>query len=138
VTRRAQAGADVIICGQVASTAVGASGPTDRARWATPRRPAVTTFLSPGYLKSKTTQIERDAGVPVTGPEETVRQVAKAAMLSDEIADAILGRFILGGQLTVGGVMQAVTSVAQTIDDADVASDLEAQALRVMDLAAQM
>ena len=32
--------------------------------------------------------------------------------------------------------MQAVTSVAQTLDDADAAHDLEAQALRVLDLAA--
>ena len=48
-----------------------------------------------------------------------------------------LTHFIRGGQLTAGGVMQAVTSVAQTLDDADAASDLEAQALRVMELAAQ-
>jgi hypothetical protein len=48
-----------------------------------------------------------------------------------------LAHFIRGGQLTAGGVMQAVTSVAQTLDDADTAADLEAQALRVMDLAAQ-
>ena len=48
-----------------------------------------------------------------------------------------LAHFIRGGQLTAGGVMQAVTSVAQTLDDADTAADLESQALRVMDLAAQ-
>jgi hypothetical protein len=34
-------------------------------------------------------------------------------------------------------VLHAVTSVVQTLDDADTAADLEAQALRVMDLAAQ-
>jgi hypothetical protein len=100
-------------------------------------RDAVATFLSLGYLQDKITDIERNAGVPVTHPEETVRLVAKAAKFSDEMADAILGHFIRGGQLTAGGVMQAVTSVAQTLDDADDASDLEAQALRVMDLAAQ-
>jgi hypothetical protein len=32
--------------------------------------------------------------------------------------------------------MQAVTSVAQTLDDADAAHDLETQAVRVLDLAA--
>jgi hypothetical protein len=83
-------------------------------------------------------EIERTAGVPVTHPEETIRQVAKAARFSDELADAILAHFIRGGQLTAGGVMQAVTSVAQTLDDADTATDLEAQALRVMELAAQL
>ena len=99
-------------------------------------RDAVATFLSTGYLLDKIAQIERTAGMPVTHPDQTVRQVAKAAKFSDEMADAILAHFIRGGQLTAGGVMQAVTSVAQTLDDADAAHDLEAQALRVLDLAA--
>ena len=99
-------------------------------------RDAVATFLSTGYLLAKVTEIERKAGVPVSHPESTVRQVAKAAKFSDEMADPILAHFIRGGQLTAGGVMQAVTSVAQTLDDADTAHDLEAQALRVLDLAA--
>ena len=92
-------------------------------------RDAVATFLSPQYLQSKVAQIEHKAGVPVRHPEETVRQVAKAAKFSDDMADAILAHFIRGGQLTAGGVMQAVTSVAQTLDDADTAHDLEAHAL---------
>ncbi len=99
-------------------------------------RDAVATFLSTGYLLDKIAQLERKAGVPVTHPDQTVRQVAKAAKFSDEILDAILGHVIRGGQLTAGGVMQAVTSVAQTLDDADAAHDLEAQAVRVLDLAA--
>ncbi len=101
-------------------------------------RDAVATFLSPQYLQAKVTDIERKAGAPVRHPEDTVRQVAKAAKFSDDMADAILAYFIRGGQLTAGGVMQAVTSVAQTLDDADTAHDLEAQALRVMDLATQI
>jgi hypothetical protein len=99
-------------------------------------RDAVSTFLSPGYLLAKITEIQRNAGVPVRRPEETVRQVAKAVKFSDEMADAILGHFVRAGQLTAGGVMHAVTSVAQTLDDADTAHDLETQALRVMELAA--
>jgi hypothetical protein len=100
-------------------------------------RDAVTTFLSHRYLQDKITEIERRSGAPVTDPEETIRQVAKAARFSDEVTDSILAHFIRGGQLTAGGILQAVTSVAQTLDDADTASDLEAQALRVMDLAAR-
>jgi hypothetical protein len=99
-------------------------------------RDAVATFLSAGYLKAKIGDLERKAGVPVTHPELAVQRVAKAAKFSDEMTDAILGHFIRGGQLTAGGVMQAVTSVAQTLDDADAAHDLEAQAVRVLDLAA--
>ena len=105
-------------------------------------RDAVATFLSPAYLspaylQAKVTEIERTAGTTVTRPEDTVRLAAKTAKFSDEVTDSILAHFIRGGQLTAGGVMQAVTSVAQTLDDADAAADLEAQALRVMDLAAQ-
>jgi hypothetical protein len=54
------------------------------------------------------------------------------------MADAILAHLIRGGQLTARGVMQAVTSVAQTLDDADTAHDLEAHAFRAMDLAARV
>jgi hypothetical protein len=99
-------------------------------------RDAVATFLSVNYLKAKITDLERKAGMRVTYPEQTVQRVAKAAKFSDEMTDAILGHFIRGGQLTAGGVMQAVTSVAQTLDDADAAHDLEAQAVRVLDLVA--
>src|ERR1700761_2243761 len=97
-------------------------------------RDAVATFLSPDYLMATIAGLERRAGVPVTHPDRTVRMVAKAAKFSDQTADAILGHFIRGGQLTAGGVMQAVTSVAQTLDDADAAHELEAQALTVLDL----
>ncbi len=47
-----------------------------------------------------------------------------------------LAHFIKGGSLTAGGVMHAVTSVAQTLPDADAAHGLESQALRVLSLAA--
>ena len=100
-------------------------------------RDAVATFLSPDYLRAAVTGIERKAGMPIRHPQEVVRHVAKAAKFSDDMSDAILSHFIRGGQLTAGGVMQAVTSVAQTLDDADTAHDLEAQALKVMDLTAQ-
>jgi len=99
-------------------------------------RDAVATFLSPDYLLAKVTEMEKKAGVPVSHPDDTVRQVAKAVKFSDEMADAILGHFIRGGQLTAGGVMQAVTSVAQTLDDADAAHEMEAAALRALDVAA--
>jgi hypothetical protein len=101
-------------------------------------RDAVATFLSPTYLQAKITDMERKAGVPVTRPGEAVRQVAQAARFTDEMAETILDHFIRGGQLTAGGVMQAVTSVAQTLDDADDASDLEAKALRALDVAARL
>ena len=49
---------------------------------------------------------------------------------------AVFSHFIAGGDVTAGGVLHAVTSVAQTLPDADEAYDLEALGLRAMELAA--
>jgi hypothetical protein len=49
-----------------------------------------------------------------------------------------LNHFIRGGDLTVGGVMHAVTSAAQIQDDADTAYEMESLALRALDLAATL
>jgi hypothetical protein len=50
----------------------------------------------------------------------------------------ILNHFIRGGDVTAGGVMHAVTSVAQTLADADAAHEMESLALRALDLAAAL
>ena len=49
-----------------------------------------------------------------------------------------LTHFIRGGDVTAGGVMHAVTSVAQTLPDADTAHDMESLALRALDIAAAL
>jgi hypothetical protein len=47
-----------------------------------------------------------------------------------------LDHFIRGGAITAGGVLQAVTSYAQEVDDPDEALNLEESAVRAMELAA--
>ncbi|HEX9357029.1 MAG TPA: hypothetical protein VF933_24835 [Streptosporangiaceae bacterium] len=49
-----------------------------------------------------------------------------------------LDHFIRGGDVTAGGVMHAVTSVAQTLEDADAAHEMESLALRSLELAAAL
>jgi hypothetical protein len=49
-----------------------------------------------------------------------------------------LTHFIRGGDVTAGGVMHAVTSVAQTLPDADAAHEMESAALRALDIAAAL
>ena len=49
-----------------------------------------------------------------------------------------LSHFICGGDVTAGGVMHAVTSVAQTLPDADAAHEMESAALRALDIAAAL
>lgn len=99
-------------------------------------RDAVTTFLDVDYVRAKIDELSGRWNAPVDRPEETVRTVVSQLRFGEAAADAILGHFIAGGQPTAGGVVQAVTSYAQTVDDPDAASDLEAAAVDVLALAA--
>ena len=101
-------------------------------------RDAVTTFLDTRYLQAKIAELSHDAGRPIEDPEQAITVVAQRLRFSDSQQKAILGHFIRGADLSAGGVMHAVTCVAQTLDDADAAHDMEAQALRAMELAAHL
>ncbi len=100
-------------------------------------RDAVARFLDPRYVRTVVARMERDAAEPVEQPQEAIELVSQQLRFTDEQRNAVLGHFIKGGSLTAGGVMHAVTSVAQTLSDADAAHDLESQALRVLALAAR-
>jgi hypothetical protein len=98
---------------------------------------AVHRFLNPAYVQKIVAEMEAQAGVPVNRPAETIESVSQQLRFSTEQQDAVLGHFIKGGDLTAGGVMHAVTSVAQIIENADIAHDLESRALQVLRLAAR-
>jgi hypothetical protein len=51
---------------------------------------------------------------------------------TDEEAAGVLDHFIRGGQVTAGGVMQAVTSFSQTVPNADRAYELEALGMEAL------
>lgn len=69
-------------------------------------------------------------------PAATLTHVATELAFPEDVQATILAHFIQGGDLTSGGVMHAVTSAAQTCDDADTAYDLERQGMAAMALAA--
>ncbi|MET7889317.1 DUF932 domain-containing protein [Streptomyces avermitilis] len=97
---------------------------------------AVRTFLSREYVEAKLREIQAAAGKPVAEPTKTIEHVTKTLKISNETKETILAHFIRGGQITAGGVMQAVTSTAQTLADADQAAALEALALPALTAAA--
>ncbi|MEV4324303.1 DUF932 domain-containing protein [Microbispora rosea] len=99
-------------------------------------RDAITTFLDTDYLTTKIRELTAAAGAEITDPDTTIQAVTSKLRFTDDQQREILRHFIRGGDLTAGGVMHAVTSVAQTIDDADTAHEMEAQALRALHLAA--
>ena len=97
---------------------------------------AVENYLNTDYLNAKITEIEAIAGRPVSDPVKTVELVSKTLSFTPEQQATILSHFVKGGQLTAGGVLQAVTSAAQTIADADAAHGMEAAGLRALEIAA--
>jgi hypothetical protein len=99
---------------------------------------AVRTFLNPAYAERVVRAIEKDAGHPVADPQEAVETVSQRLRFTEAQQRDILAHFIRGGDLTAGGVMQAVTAAAQVQDDADLAHEMEAAALRTLEIAAAL
>lgn len=97
---------------------------------------AVAAYLDPGQVAAMVRDLEKVSGKPVTDPDTTIKTVGQKLRFSDEAQRDILAHFIKGADLTAGGVMHAVTSVAQTLPDADAAYDLESVAVQAMHLAA--
>lgn len=100
-------------------------------------RDAVQTFLSEDYVKGALTKIQAKAGVEIAEPTKVLEVVAKELQYTEAEREGILGHFVRGGQMTAGGVMQAVTSFAQELDDADAAFALELSAMRALEIASR-
>ena len=101
-------------------------------------RDAVATFLDTAYMERVISRIEEQAGVEVAKPQEIVQQVGKRLTFDEATIDGVLEHFMRGGDMTAGGVMNAVTSFAQTVDDADKAHEIEQQGLRALDMVAAL
>jgi len=99
-------------------------------------RDAVATFLDVDYVRQAIQKIEADAEAPVADAAATIEHVSKQLRFGEVRTAAVLDHFIRGGQMTAGGILNAVTSVAQTISDPDDAAEFEASAIPAMQLAA--
>jgi hypothetical protein len=97
---------------------------------------AVQAFLDPDYVEMTLDGLTNDAAEPILAPSDTIQFVAKTLKFTEAQTQGVLDHFIKGGQVTAGGVMQAVSSYAQTLPDADEAFDLESVAVDAMLVAA--
>lgn len=95
----------------------------------------VKTYLNPEYVAKKVAELERKAGEPISQPTEVIAAVSKELAFSKEQQALILDHFIRGGQTTVGGIMQAITSAAQVVRNGDTAFDMEEAAVKAMSVA---
>ncbi|UAK38395.1 hypothetical protein K8O93_00920 [Gordonia bronchialis] len=100
-------------------------------------RDAVTAFLTPEYVRSTVEKITEDAKTPLDDPK-AVEVVAKQLRFNEGEQAALMAHFVKGGQMTAGGVCQAITSVAQEISDADRSNEFAATALKGLELAAAL
>lgn len=101
-------------------------------------RDLVKTFLDVDYVTKAVAKIEAKAGAAVDDAEKVIETVGKKLAFSEDERAGILGHFIRGGQMTSGGVLQAITSYSQTVRNADDAFDLEFKAIAAMEHAASL
>lgn len=97
---------------------------------------AVREFLNVDFLARAVREMEVAAGVAIATPDATIKIVGQKLQYTKEQQQDILTHFSRGGDATAGGVMQAVTSVARTITDADSAYKLESTAWQALRMAA--
>jgi hypothetical protein len=100
-------------------------------------RDTVRAILDPAWVERAVRELEKNAGHPVARPDEAIKAISAQLRFTREQQDDILAHFIRGGSMTAGGIMHAVTSVAQTVD-ADTAYEMEAAALPALRLAAAL
>jgi hypothetical protein len=93
---------------------------------------AVVTFLSRDYLNTVEAELEGAAGKVLAKPQEAIEQIGKALRYTETERASILDFFIQGSQPTAGGLMQAVTAYAQTVEDPDRAITFEDDAFDVL------
>lgn len=92
---------------------------------------AVRTFLDADYVTRALAGLEEKAEVPVETDKE-VRVIVKQAKYTEEQADGILAHFMRQGQMTRGGIFNAATAYAQTVEDPDAAFEVEQNAGRLL------
>lgn len=97
---------------------------------------AVQAFLSTEYVEKVLASIEEKADTKVTEPIKVLERVGKQFNFSQQEQDTILSAFITSGDVSAGGVLNAVTAAAQVVADPDRAADLESVALDVLDFVA--
>lgn len=94
----------------------------------------VKLALSQEYIEGKVAEITQKAGTHVA-EESAVRVLEQKLKFSKEDREGIMRHFLMGGQATAGGLMQAVTSFSQTLD-ADDAWDMDLKAMSALEFAA--
>jgi hypothetical protein len=99
-------------------------------------RDAVTQWLKTDYLRQLIAGLEEKAGRVIAKSTETVPAVCAGLGFTADEQAGVLDMFIASGQITAGGIAQAISAFAQTVEDVDRAYDIELRAVEAMEIAA--
>lgn len=92
-------------------------------------RDAINTFLDPAYVERAVARIESESEEPVGDVTKAVETIVSRPAFTKDDMSGLLSAFFDGGDRTKGGLMNAITAYSQTVDDADRAYEMDADAL---------
>lgn len=98
-------------------------------------RDAVVKWLSPGFLEYEIRKFTEKSQVELPAPSTTVPAIVKGLGFTEDEAKGVLDMFIRSSQPTAGGLAQAVSAFAQTVEDPDRAYAIELQTLPALEKA---
>ena len=98
---------------------------------------AVGQFLSVDFLQARVDEWRELAGVEVAKPAETLQVIATELAWSEDETDAILGKFIKGGNTSAFAIGHAVTAQAQDVTNPDRSHELAEQHFAAVKIAAK-
>lgn len=90
---------------------------------------AITTFLDADYMNRVLRQLENGSDEKIADVEKAIETVVSRPAFSKADAKGLLASFMDGGDRTRGGLVNAITAYSQTVDDADRAYEMDADAL---------
>lgn len=92
-------------------------------------RDAINSFLDADYMNRVLRQLESGSDERVDDVEKAIETVIARPAFSKADAKGLLASFMDGGDRTRGGLLNAITAYSQTVDDADRAYEMDADAL---------
>ena len=101
-------------------------------------RDAVASFLTTDFLETVIDEWEREAGVEVIKPADTIKVIGKELQYSEDEQDAILNAFIKGGDMGAFAMGHAVTAAVQGFEDPDRAHEVGESHLAAVQIAARV
>lgn len=90
---------------------------------------AINTFLDADYMNRVLSGLEEGSDEKIDDVEKAIIDVTARPAFSKADTKGLLASFMDGGDRTRGGLINAITAYSQTVDDADHAYEMDADAL---------